>query len=98
MWPERQVNNQPLYFLYVDIHNFVSCDPTVRMAQEMSTSGCTAPKARATGSDDIKCYACVLNEGFCLRANTVSAYDEVNRQVCLLRVCTLGPGMCGASV
>jgi translation initiation factor eIF-2B subunit gamma len=63
-----------------DIHSFVSCDPIALVAQELSSSGNTSPKARIR--NDIRCYACVVNEGFCVRANTLNAYDEVNRQIC----------------
>ena len=51
------------------------------MALEVSTSGNTASTQRTLQRDEIRCYACVVDDGFCVRANTLASYDEANRQV-----------------
>ncbi|XP_065827922.1 translation initiation factor eIF2B subunit gamma-like isoform X2 [Oscarella lobularis] len=64
-----------------DVFNFAnsSHNSILQLAEQMSTSG--IGQDIAGGRNNVKCYAAVVKDGFCIRANTVPFYMEANRQI-----------------
>lgn len=65
-----------------DIFSFSSEDEIITQIREMSTwIDHKGDMKECYHGDRIRCYAYVQNNGFCVRANTISAYNESNKQI-----------------
>ncbi|XP_052066030.1 translation initiation factor eIF-2B subunit gamma-like [Mytilus californianus] len=65
-----------------DIFSFSSEDPLAQEVQEMSTwIDHQGDMEDCYHDNKIRCYAYVQDGGFCVRANTLSAYSESNKQI-----------------
>ncbi|XP_041359479.1 translation initiation factor eIF-2B subunit gamma-like [Gigantopelta aegis] len=65
-----------------DIHSFTSEDQLTRMVRDLSTwIDHEGDMEECFHGDNIRCYAYIQEEGFCVRVNTLGTYCEANRQI-----------------
>lgn len=62
-----------------DVFSYLKDDALAVLSKEMSSW----PGNRDSFSSGIRCFAFVVQEGFCIRTNTLAAYCEMNKQVCV---------------
>ncbi|XP_070564371.1 translation initiation factor eIF2B subunit gamma-like isoform X2 [Ptychodera flava] len=65
-----------------DIYSFAEEDKMTQWVRQMSTwNDHTGDMAECYHSNVIRCYAHVVEDGFCIRANTLAAYVDANRNM-----------------
>lgn len=65
-----------------DLHSFVTENEEDQRVREMSQWNDHRGNLLGPYQDhSIRCYAYVMKDGFCLRANTIASFCELNRQV-----------------
>lgn len=65
-----------------DIFTFSKVDEMTQKIREMSTwIDHRGDMGDCFHDNTIRCYAHIQNEGFCVKANTIAAYNEVNKQI-----------------
>ena len=74
--------NLIIFFFISDIYSFLGEDKDEEKIRQFSGWNDHCGDLRGPYQDQsIRCFAYVAKEGLCLRANTVSTYCELNRQV-----------------
>ena len=72
----------------IDIYKYAEEDEYTKLAREYSSwNDHHGDLDECYHGDKIRCYAYIMDGGFCLRANTLLTYCEANRQVCNQSLC-----------
>ncbi|XP_072024090.1 LOW QUALITY PROTEIN: translation initiation factor eIF2B subunit gamma-like [Amphiura filiformis] len=64
-----------------DIDSYYSVNELTKTATEMSSWSEYGDSMSSASDNHIRCHTHIMQEGFCMRANTTAAYCEVNRQI-----------------